>query len=778
MAKKKNKWLYRALCAALAVTLTAGTAVMTPVLDYVGIPTGIVADAASYTYDYSADTDPFYNGRFTKGNSYTLKFPNNINGKLCWSGVVDRYGNYEDNEPNPATYATGLTATIDTNGNLTMNGKTYSLGSGYNAWCLCHYMEDWATGMCWFFCRTNVSASVSTAPTAKTGLIYTGNAQDLVNAGTANNGIMQYSLDNQSFSTDIPTGTDAGSYTVYYKAVGTNGYNDSSVSSVNVTIDKATPTVTAPTAKTELTYNGNAQELVNAGSTTGGTLQYSLDNQSFGTDIPTGTDAATYRVYYKVSGGSNYYDVSSQYVDVTIAHSITAKPRKEPTCTEEGYEAYWMDETGQKYSDADCITKIPEPVVIPATGHIWGEPDWDWISNTKVNFELVCTVDGEITTKRATVTSEVIPATCTETGKTVYTAQVVVDGVTYTDVKEVEIPTTDHEYGSPAWTWSDDHNSASVTLTCSGCGDTKSYPATVSAVRTEPTTEAEGSIVYTATVTVDGQEYTDTFTEILDKLQTIDMSKAKLIANPLLCAYDGEEHTVSAVLRLNGQKLTKDVDYVLTGNTATEPGTYTLAAEGIGNYQGTVYATWRICNVYFVTATIDGVTTYTSYEDKSLVKFTSSGNGAWYINDVLTSTKNELSFTILRDSVVEWRADETQEQIAIANSAISARTKNGDKDRVTITATWSLPEGAVVTQAGTARCYATGETPDKETVYNTGTKKNSTLKTLNGTFEFNLNMGATSAAKTLCVVTYVTYTLNGQEYTVISEVATSAPQNA
>jgi hypothetical protein len=518
---------------------------------------------------------------------------------------------------------------------------------------------------------------------------------------------------------------------------------------------------------------------VNAGSTTGGTLQYSLDNQSFGTDIPTGTDANSYRVYYKVSGGSNYYDVSSQYVDVTIAHSITAKPGKEPTCTEDGYEAYWMDEKGQKYSDADCITKIPEPVVIPATGHIWGEPYWEWPSYTRVTLELECAVCGDIMPKKkADVTSEVIPATCTETGKTVYTAQFVVDGVTYTDVKEVAIPITDHEYGSPAWTWSDDHNSASVTLTCSGCDNTKSYPATVSAVRTEPTTEAEGSIVYTATVTVDGQEYTDTFTEILDKLQTIDMSKAKLIANPLLCAYDGEEHTVSAVLKLNGQKLTKDVDYVLTGNTATEPGTYTLAAEGIGNYQGTVYATWRICNVYFVTATIDGVTTYTSYGDKSTARYTSTGNGAWYINDVLTSTKNELSFTILRDSVVEWRADETQEQIAIANSAISARTKNGDKDRVTITATWSLPEGAKVTQAGTARCYAESTIPDKDTIYTTGTKKNSTLKTLNGTFEFNLNMGATSAAKTLCVVTYVTYTLNGQEYTVISEVATSAPQNA
>ena len=43
MKTSKKKWLYRALCAALVVTLTAGTAVMTPVADIVG--TNITANA-------------------------------------------------------------------------------------------------------------------------------------------------------------------------------------------------------------------------------------------------------------------------------------------------------------------------------------------------------------------------------------------------------------------------------------------------------------------------------------------------------------------------------------------------------------------------------------------------------------------------------------------------------------------------------------------------------------------------------------------------------------
>ncbi len=47
MKTSKKKWLSRALCTALVVTLTAGTAVMTPVADIVG--TNITANAANYT---------------------------------------------------------------------------------------------------------------------------------------------------------------------------------------------------------------------------------------------------------------------------------------------------------------------------------------------------------------------------------------------------------------------------------------------------------------------------------------------------------------------------------------------------------------------------------------------------------------------------------------------------------------------------------------------------------------------------------------------------------
>lgn len=99
--------------------------------------------------------------------------------------------------------------------------------------------------------------------------------------------------------------------------------------SITTTISKGTPVVTAPTAK-NLTYNTNAQTLVNAGSTTGGTLYYIVTNTNskpdanasgWSTTLPQGTNAGTYYVWYKVVGGDNYnnVDVSNTSVAVNIA---------------------------------------------------------------------------------------------------------------------------------------------------------------------------------------------------------------------------------------------------------------------------------------------------------------------------------------------------------------------------------------------------------------------------------------------------------------------------
>ena len=85
-------------------------------------------------------------------------------------------------------------------------------------------------------------AAVATkAPEAKT-LTYNGSAQQLVTAGEATGGEMQYALgtkdaSTESYTTSIPTATDAGTYYVWYKVTGDANHNDTTPACVEVKIN-------------------------------------------------------------------------------------------------------------------------------------------------------------------------------------------------------------------------------------------------------------------------------------------------------------------------------------------------------------------------------------------------------------------------------------------------------------------------------------------------------------------------------------------------------------
>ena len=169
-----------------------------------------------------------------------------------------------------------------------------------------------------------------TAPTAKTGLEYNGSAQELIAAGTVSVGTMQYKVGESEWSENIPTATNAGTYTVEYKVVVDDNYNEPQGGSVEVVIAKANATVTAPTAKT-LTYTGSAQELINAGSVIGGKMQYKVGEGEWSENIPTETNAGTYTVEYRVVADGNHNAADGGEVKVTIAKAevtVTAPTAK------------------------------------------------------------------------------------------------------------------------------------------------------------------------------------------------------------------------------------------------------------------------------------------------------------------------------------------------------------------------------------------------------------------------------------------------------------------
>ena len=113
--------------------------------------------------------------------------------------------------------------------------------------------------------------------------------------------------------------TDAGNYTATASALSNANYVLPADNTTSFSIAKAASSVTtAPTANI-LTYTGSAQALVTAGAASGGTMQYSLDNQTFAETVPTGTNVGSYTVFYKVVGDANHENAEGGQVVVAIA---------------------------------------------------------------------------------------------------------------------------------------------------------------------------------------------------------------------------------------------------------------------------------------------------------------------------------------------------------------------------------------------------------------------------------------------------------------------------
>lgn len=163
-------------------------------------------------------------------------------------------------------------------------------------------------------CTTNPKESaVTSAPTAISGITYTGKAQTLVKAGSSENGTLQYKVGDGEYSEALPQATKAGTYTVYYKVVPTDtkAYKESAEASLTVSIAKANLTFTAPTLKTGLTYTGSAQALVTEGSVTGGKIEYKIGSGNWAEAVPTATAVGEYAVSYRITATdtANYNSV-------------------------------------------------------------------------------------------------------------------------------------------------------------------------------------------------------------------------------------------------------------------------------------------------------------------------------------------------------------------------------------------------------------------------------------------------------------------------------------
>lgn len=259
-------------------------------------------------------------------------------------------------------------------------------------------------------------AAISPSVTMQ-GWTYGNTASVPVVTGNTGNGTETFSYKVKDAEDNTYTSTkpsDAGEYTVKVVIAGTSN-TDAGEATADFTITKATPTLSAPTAKT-LIYTGDALELVNAGSTTGGELQYSLNGTSYSTTIPKGTNAGDYTVYYKVVGGTNYEDVAGGSFTVTINNA--PNPSNMPGNTmspAHSVETVGDIElpTGWEWEDADKAITLEDDVAKTATAVYTGA---DAINYVTTSVEI--TITRSSCDHERTEVQNAVTATCQQEGYT------------------------------------------------------------------------------------------------------------------------------------------------------------------------------------------------------------------------------------------------------------------------------------------------------------------------------------------------------------------------
>ena len=202
------------------------------------------------------------------------------------------------------------------------------------------YIEDGLNNRYDYYITLSPNDPSYKAPTAKSPT-YNGNAQALAIAATSVSGCtVKYSTDNSNWSTSVPKGTNAGKYTVYYKVEHSNYFNNNLDTTANftVTINKANAAYTTEPEGKTVTWTGEDQELVSAGTATFGKVQYKLGDGEWSTEIPKAKAAGTYTVYYKVDDNENYNGIAAKSVTATIEDKAATATYKKVDDIDEGYD--------------------------------------------------------------------------------------------------------------------------------------------------------------------------------------------------------------------------------------------------------------------------------------------------------------------------------------------------------------------------------------------------------------------------------------------------------
>ena len=232
-----------------------------------------------------------------------------------------------------------------------------------------------------------------------------------------------------SYVSENPSYTAMGTYTVDFKVVDNSGEYATYSGSATVTIEKLTPSYTAPTPR-QLYYTGGSQELINRGSTGDGEMEYSLDGENWSVYTPEGEEVGTYTVYFKIFGDGNHKNLTDS-VTVKIEKATPDPVYPEETITVKYWSALSTAEGVPSYwSWVDPTTRVEEiPNSTPKYAAIYTPDDTDHYNTVTSELEVL-------------VQDGILDVSVVQSGKYVCTGDEQTVSVTKTETVANNIPVT------------------------------------------------------------------------------------------------------------------------------------------------------------------------------------------------------------------------------------------------------------------------------------------------------------------------------------------------
>ncbi|MDE7264214.1 MAG: hypothetical protein K2N64_06100 [Anaeroplasmataceae bacterium] len=196
-------------------------------------------------------------------------------------------------------------------------------------------------------------------------------------------------------------------------------------------------------------------------------------------------------------------------------HTIIEEIHIDPTCETSGKTV------GRICSYCDLV--LEEQKELPALGHAYDYDNPVWVWNGFDEAEMIVSCKNDALHKLAypaLISSETIAPTCTEEGKTIYTASLFIDEQRFMNTKEEILLPTGHTFDleNISWEW-ENYSKAYVKIPClHNEVHTLLCEAEIMTKTIDPACMTMGKIIHTAVVIIEGQTLTDEKEEILDAL--------------------------------------------------------------------------------------------------------------------------------------------------------------------------------------------------------------------------------------------------------------------